>query len=128
MAEDDQAEPRRHGRFWRRVIAGLVVLVALLLLVHRPILLAIGRRMVLNYAAKHNLKADFRVEGNPSAASRFGISTRLQLVRPTMNRSTPIICTSITVYSDLRGMVFPDCSTTLKRVRRPLFSILPRRR
>ena len=65
MAEDDQAEPRRHGRFWRRVIAGLVVCVALLVLVHRPILLAIGRRIVLNYAAEHNLKADFRVEGNP---------------------------------------------------------------
>ena len=65
MAEDDQAELRRHGRFWRRVIAGLVVCVALLVLVHRPILLAIGRRIVLNYAAKHNLKADFRVEGNP---------------------------------------------------------------
>ncbi len=65
MAEDDQAEPRRHGRFWRRVIAGLVIFFALLVLVHRPILLAIGRRIVLNYAAKHNLKADFRVEGNP---------------------------------------------------------------
>ena len=65
MAEDDQAEPRRHGRFWRRVIAGLVVCVALLVLLHRPILLAIGRKIVLNYAAKHNLKADFRVEGNP---------------------------------------------------------------
>src|SRR4030095_6393907 len=32
---------------------------------HRPILLSIGRKVVLNYAAKHNLKADFRVEGNP---------------------------------------------------------------
>ncbi len=65
MAEDDQAEPRRHGRFWRRVIAGLAVCVALLVLLHRPILLAIGRKFVLNYAAEHNLKADFRVEGNP---------------------------------------------------------------
>ncbi len=65
MAEDDQAEPRRHGRFWRRVIAALVVFVALVVLVHRPILLAIGRKIVLNYAAEHNLKADFRVEGNP---------------------------------------------------------------
>ena len=65
MAEDDQAEPRRHGRSRRRVIVGLVVCVALLVLLHRPILLAIGRKIVLNYAAKHNLKADFRVEGNP---------------------------------------------------------------
>lgn len=65
MAEDDQAEPRRHGRFWRRVIAGLLVFVALLVIFHRPILLTIGRKIVLNYAAKQNLKADFRVEGNP---------------------------------------------------------------
>jgi autotransporter translocation and assembly factor TamB len=65
VAEDDQAEPRRHGRFWRRVIAGLVVCLALLVLLHRPILLAIGRKIVLNYATEHNLKADFRVEGNP---------------------------------------------------------------
>jgi len=65
VAEDDQAEPRRHGRFWRRVIVGVVVCVALLVLLHRPILLAIGRKIVLNYATKHNLKADFRVEGNP---------------------------------------------------------------
>jgi hypothetical protein len=65
VAEDDQAEPRRHGRFWRRVIAGLVVCVALLVIFHRPILLAIGRKIVLQYAAKENLKADFRVEGNP---------------------------------------------------------------
>jgi hypothetical protein len=65
VAEDDQAEPRRHGRFWRRVIAGLVVCVALLVIFHRPILLAIGRNVVLRYAAKENLKADFRVEGNP---------------------------------------------------------------
>jgi len=65
VAEDDQAEPRRHGRFWRRVIAGLIVCVALLVVFHRPILLAIGRQLVLRYAAKENLKADFRVEGNP---------------------------------------------------------------
>jgi len=65
VAEDDQAEPRRHGRFWRRVIAGLVVCVAVLVIFHRPILLAIGRKIVLQYAAKENLRADFRVEGNP---------------------------------------------------------------
>jgi len=65
VAEDDQAKPRRHGRFWRRVIAGVVVFVALVVLVHRPILLAIGRKLMFNYAAEHNLKADFRVEGNP---------------------------------------------------------------
>src|SRR6266571_9255988 len=44
---------------------GLAVCVALLIIFHRPILLAIGRRIVLRYAANENLKADFRVEGNP---------------------------------------------------------------
>src|SRR5437762_194416 len=44
---------------------GLAVCVALLIIFHRPILLAIGRQIVLRYAAKENLKADFRLEGNP---------------------------------------------------------------
>ena len=44
---------------------GLAVCGALLVIFHRPILLAIGRKIVLQYAAKENLKADFRVEGNP---------------------------------------------------------------
>ena len=64
MAEEDQARVTRHG-LWRRVIIGLAVCVALLIISHRPILLAIGRTVVLRYAAKENLKADFRVEGNP---------------------------------------------------------------
>src|SRR5436190_8458180 len=46
-------------------MVSLSVSLILLVLLHRPILLAIGRKLVLNYAAKHNLKADFRVEGNP---------------------------------------------------------------
>lgn len=44
---------------------GLAVCAGLLIIFHRPILLAIGRRIVLRYAANENLKADFRVEGNP---------------------------------------------------------------
>src|SRR5213083_3130891 len=44
---------------------GLSVGLILLILLHRPVLLAIGRRIVLQYAAKENLRADFRVEGNP---------------------------------------------------------------
>jgi hypothetical protein len=46
-------------------MAGVGICVALLIIFHRPILLAIGRKIVVNYAAKRNLKADFRVEGNP---------------------------------------------------------------
>ncbi|PYJ34652.1 MAG: hypothetical protein DME79_03845 [Verrucomicrobia bacterium] len=65
MAKDDQADARRHARIWRRVMAGLGVGIVLLLILHRPILLAIGRKVVLRYAAKENLKGDFRVEGNP---------------------------------------------------------------
>lgn len=38
---------------------------ALLIIFHRPILLAIGRQIVLRYAARENLKIDFRLEGNP---------------------------------------------------------------
>jgi autotransporter translocation and assembly factor TamB len=64
VAEEDQARVTRHG-LWRRVMIGLAVCVALLTIFHRPILLAIGRKIVVRYAAKENLKADFRVEGNP---------------------------------------------------------------
>src|SRR5438067_13513130 len=38
---------------------------AFLIIFHRPILLAIGRQIVLRYAARENLKIDFRLEGNP---------------------------------------------------------------
>src|SRR5947208_1828854 len=44
---------------------GLAVCVGLLIIFHRPILLAIGRQIALRYAAKENLKIDFVVEGNP---------------------------------------------------------------
>src|SRR6266404_8997273 len=46
-------------------MAGLAICAALLVIFHRPILLGIGRKIALRYAAKENLKADFRVEGNP---------------------------------------------------------------
>src|SRR5947207_13945688 len=65
MAGDDQSELRRPRRFWRRVMAGLAVCAALLIIFHRPILLTIGRQVALRYAAREHLKADFRLEGNP---------------------------------------------------------------
>jgi TamB, inner membrane protein subunit of TAM complex len=65
VADDDQSKGRRHRHVWRRVMIGLAVCVGLVIIFHRPILLAIGRRIVLRYAATENLKADFRVEGNP---------------------------------------------------------------
>jgi autotransporter translocation and assembly factor TamB len=64
VAENDQKEVR-HGRIWHRVLVGLAAGVALLIIFHRPILLAIGRQIVLRYAARENLKIDFRLEGNP---------------------------------------------------------------
>jgi autotransporter translocation and assembly factor TamB len=65
VPENDQRKVRRHGRIWHRVLVGLAACVALLLIFHRPILLAIGRQIVLRYAARENLKIDFRLEGNP---------------------------------------------------------------
>jgi autotransporter translocation and assembly factor TamB len=65
VAENDQKEVRRHGRIWHRVLIGLAACVALLIIFHRPILLAVGRQIVLRYAARENLKIDFRLEGNP---------------------------------------------------------------
>src|SRR4030095_3152314 len=46
-------------------MVGLAACVALLIIFHRPILLAIGRQIVLRYAAREHLKVDFRLEGNP---------------------------------------------------------------
>src|ERR1041385_4964194 len=44
---------------------GLALFAALLIIFHRPILLATVRHFVIRYAAKENLKIDFRLEGNP---------------------------------------------------------------
>jgi hypothetical protein len=43
----------------------LAIFAALAVIFHRPILLAVGRKIALRYAANENLKADFRLEGNP---------------------------------------------------------------
>jgi hypothetical protein len=64
VAEEDQAQVTRHG-LWRRILVGLAACVAVLVLFHRPILLAIGRQIAMRYAAGQNLKIDFRLEGNP---------------------------------------------------------------
>src|SRR5215472_3712910 len=44
---------------------GLAVCVGLLIVFHRPILLATARHFVIRYATEENLKIDFRLEGNP---------------------------------------------------------------
>jgi autotransporter translocation and assembly factor TamB len=65
VAQNDQKEVRRPRRIWHRVLVSLAVCAALLIIFHRPILLAIGRQIALRYAAGQNLKIDFRLEGNP---------------------------------------------------------------
>ena len=65
VAENDHKEVRRPGRIWHRVLVGLAACVALLIIFHRPILLAIGRQVALRYAKAQNLKIDLRLEGNP---------------------------------------------------------------
>jgi len=64
VAEDRQAEGRTYRRGWRRVATAFVICAALVVLFHRPLLLALGRQIALHYAARENLKADFRLEGN----------------------------------------------------------------
>jgi len=44
---------------------GLALCVVLLIIFHRPILLAVVRHLAIGYATKENLKVDFRLEGNP---------------------------------------------------------------
>jgi autotransporter translocation and assembly factor TamB len=63
VAEDRQAKAQTR-RTWRRAAMALAVCVALFAIFHRPILLAIGRQIALRYAARENLEANFRLEGN----------------------------------------------------------------
>jgi len=65
VADDDQSKSRRHRHIWRWVLICLALCVGLLIIVHRPILLAIVRHFAIRYATEENLKVDFRLEGNP---------------------------------------------------------------
>jgi len=65
VADDDQSKGRRRRQIRRRVIIGFAISVGLLIIFHRPVLLAIFREVALRYASKANLKMDFRLEGNP---------------------------------------------------------------
>ena len=50
---------------------GLSVCVGLLIIFHRPILLATIRHFAIRYATKEKLKMDFRLEGNPFSYLRI---------------------------------------------------------
>ena len=71
VAEDRQADAQTHRRRWRpegfrgQTALTLAIFAVLVVIFHRPILLTVGRKIALQYAAKENLKADFRLEGNP---------------------------------------------------------------
>ena len=52
-------------RNWRgRALIALGILGGLFLIFHRPLLLGLGHRIALHYAAKENLKLEFRLEGS----------------------------------------------------------------
>jgi TamB, inner membrane protein subunit of TAM complex len=65
VAEDPEADARGQRQWLRRAVMALAIFAALVVIFHRPILLALGRKIALRYAANENLKADFRLEGNP---------------------------------------------------------------
>jgi autotransporter translocation and assembly factor TamB len=54
-----------HGGNWRRrVLIAVGILGGLFLIFHRPLLLGLGHRIALHYAAKENLKLEFQLEGS----------------------------------------------------------------
>ncbi len=63
MDEDDKALNPRRRRWPRLVRRGLLVLLALVLIFHRPIIFGIGRSVANRYAARGNLKIDCSLGG-----------------------------------------------------------------
>ena len=63
MGEDDRIV-ETHGSWRRRAIIASAIFITLVLIFHRPLLLGLGHRIALHYAAKENLKLEFRLEGN----------------------------------------------------------------
>jgi len=54
----------QRGNWRRRALIALGILGGFLLIFHRPLLLGLGHRIALHYAAKENLKLEFRLEGS----------------------------------------------------------------
>ena len=63
MADHDQPVLPK-GKWRRRAAIVLAVVCALVVIFHRPLLLSIGHRIALHFAAKENLRLNFHAEGN----------------------------------------------------------------
>ena len=57
-------KPRRSRRWIRRLVIGLATIFLLLVLFHGPILRSVVHSLAIRFAAKENLKLDFRIEGD----------------------------------------------------------------
>lgn len=63
MDEDGKAPQQRRRRWPRLVRRGLLVLLALVLIFHRPIIFGVGRSLANRYAARENLRIDCALGG-----------------------------------------------------------------
>ena len=63
MGNDEQPGRKNSKLRRRKVVFVCLLFFALLAIFHRPILLSIGRKVALHFAANENLRADFRLEG-----------------------------------------------------------------
>src|SRR5438445_13704158 len=65
LVEDDQEENSRpKGKRRRRIWISIGIILALLIIFHRPVLLGAIHWFAVHRAAKEHLKLSFRVEGN----------------------------------------------------------------
>jgi autotransporter translocation and assembly factor TamB len=64
VGEDGNGRSFKGWSWRRRAAVALAIFCALLVIFHRPLLLSLGHAIAQHYAAKENLKLDFRVEGS----------------------------------------------------------------
>jgi hypothetical protein len=64
VGENGQSNISPRGGWKRRALIALAIFGALVLIFHRPLLQELVRRIAQHYAARENLKMNFRVEGN----------------------------------------------------------------
>ncbi len=62
--KSDLPSPRSSRRWIRRLLVVGAVLLALLVIFHRPILRHLVRSLAIHFAARENLKLDFQIEGS----------------------------------------------------------------